>query len=170
MPFGVKNSISWARSALLHGIYCILQICDYALKQRICRENCKYAFDDNFHGHFCPRRKAAKFCYPARGWPVSMIYLLQYIGGAFFVTYAPTDKAILGSRMDWRGPVPYGFREREKEFPTLTVDRIWSGRWTAPWWWCCKSCQRCWWQHSNSLEKKKSKITNAGCRNTHTKK
>ena len=69
--------------------------------------------------------------------------------------YAPTDKAILGSRMDWRGPVPSGFREREKEFPTLTVDRIWSGRWTAPWWWCCKSCQRCWWQHSNSLEEKK---------------
>ena len=23
MPFWVKNSVSWARSALLHGIYCI---------------------------------------------------------------------------------------------------------------------------------------------------
>ena len=43
----------------------ILQICDYAQKWRICRENCKYAFDENFHGHFCPRRKAAKFCHPA---------------------------------------------------------------------------------------------------------
>ena len=42
-----------------------LQICDYAQKRRIRRENCKYAFDGNFHGHFCPRRKAAKFCYPA---------------------------------------------------------------------------------------------------------
>ena len=34
----------------------ILQICDYAQKRRICRENCKYAFDESFHGHFCPRR------------------------------------------------------------------------------------------------------------------
>ena len=33
-----------------------LQICDNAQKRRICRENCKYAFDENFHGHFCPRR------------------------------------------------------------------------------------------------------------------
>ena len=31
-----------------------LQICDYAQKQRICRENCKYVFDENIHGHFCP--------------------------------------------------------------------------------------------------------------------
>ena len=34
--FGSKNSVSWARSALLHGIYCIfqliLQICEYATK------------------------------------------------------------------------------------------------------------------------------------------
>ena len=41
-----------------------LQICDYAQKRRICRENCKYALDKNFHGHFCPPRKAAKFCHP----------------------------------------------------------------------------------------------------------
>ena len=41
-----------------------LQICDYAQKRCICRENCKYAFDENFYGHFCPRRKAANFCHP----------------------------------------------------------------------------------------------------------
>ena len=41
-----------------------LQICDCAQKRRICRENCKYALDENFHGHFCPPRKAAKFCHP----------------------------------------------------------------------------------------------------------
>ena len=41
-----------------------LKICDYAQKQRICRENCKYALDENFHDHFCSRRKAAKFCHP----------------------------------------------------------------------------------------------------------
>ena len=42
----------------------ILHICDYAQKRRICRENCKYALDENVHDHFCPRRKAAKFCHP----------------------------------------------------------------------------------------------------------
>ena len=42
----------------------ILQICDYAQKRRILRENCKYAFDEKFHGHFCSRRKPAKFCHP----------------------------------------------------------------------------------------------------------
>ena len=41
-----------------------LRICDYAQKRRICRKNCNYAFDENFHGHFCPPRKAAKFCHP----------------------------------------------------------------------------------------------------------
>ena len=41
-----------------------LPICDYTQKRRICRENCKYELDNNFHGHFCPRRKAAKFCHP----------------------------------------------------------------------------------------------------------
>ena len=45
-----------------------LQICDYAQKRRICRENCNFAFDENFHGHFCPRRKAAKFCHPVQIW------------------------------------------------------------------------------------------------------
>ena len=42
----------------------ILQICDYAQKRRIWRENCKYALHKNFHCHFCSRRKAAKFCHP----------------------------------------------------------------------------------------------------------
>ena len=42
----------------------ILQICDYAQKRRICRDNSKYALDENFHGNFCPRRKAANFCHP----------------------------------------------------------------------------------------------------------
>ena len=42
----------------------ILQICNYAQKRRIWRENCKYALDENFHCHFCSRRKAAKLCHP----------------------------------------------------------------------------------------------------------
>ena len=41
-----------------------LQICNYAQKQRICCENCKYGLDENFHGHFCPQQKAANFCHP----------------------------------------------------------------------------------------------------------
>ena len=40
-----------------------LQNCNYVQKRRICRKNSKYAPDDNFCGHFCPRRKAAKFCH-----------------------------------------------------------------------------------------------------------
>ena len=43
-----------------------LQICNDAQKRRICRENCKYALDENLCGHFCPRKKAANFCHPAR--------------------------------------------------------------------------------------------------------
>ena len=41
-----------------------LQICNYAQKRRICRGNSKYALDDFFCEHFCPRRKAANFCHP----------------------------------------------------------------------------------------------------------
>merc|ERR1712227_1020090 len=40
------------------------KILDYAQKRRICCENCKYALDERFHGHFCPRRKPAKSCHP----------------------------------------------------------------------------------------------------------
>ena len=43
VPFWVKNSVSWARSALLHGIYCILywvKLANLQLpkKRRICRK------------------------------------------------------------------------------------------------------------------------------------
>ena len=44
-----------------------LQICSYAQKRRICRENSKYAHDESFCGQFCLRRKAANFCHPAKG-------------------------------------------------------------------------------------------------------
>ena len=40
------------------------QIYNYAPKRRICRENSKYAPDEIYCGHFCPRRKAANFCHP----------------------------------------------------------------------------------------------------------
>ena len=41
-----------------------LQICDYAQKRRICRENCNYALDENFHGHFCPPTKGCQVLPP----------------------------------------------------------------------------------------------------------
>ena len=41
-----------------------LQICNYAQKRRTCREKSKYALDERFYGHFCPRWKAANFCHP----------------------------------------------------------------------------------------------------------
>ena len=43
-----------------------LEIYKYEQKQRICRENSKYASGEMFSGHICPRRKAANFCHPAR--------------------------------------------------------------------------------------------------------
>ena len=64
--FGQKKSAFWGQTVFLgqevhyYMVYIAyfaelnLQICDYAPKRRICRENCKYALDDNFHGHFCP--------------------------------------------------------------------------------------------------------------------
>ena len=55
----------------------ILQICDYAQKRRIWHENCKYALDENFHCHFCSRRKAAKFCHPGIGQNSDLIVQLQ---------------------------------------------------------------------------------------------
>ena len=40
-------------------------ICKYAQKQRICRENSKYALDENFMAIFAlAERKAANFCHP----------------------------------------------------------------------------------------------------------
>ena len=72
VPFWVKNSaVLLGQEVHYYMVYIAyftelnLQICDYAQKRRICRENCKYVLDENFHGHFCPRRKAAKFCHPA---------------------------------------------------------------------------------------------------------
>ena len=41
-----------------------LQICDYAQKRRICRENCKYALDERFHGHFPSDERLPSFATP----------------------------------------------------------------------------------------------------------
>ena len=41
-----------------------LQIYDYAQKRRICRENCKYAFDKNFHGFFLTPTKRCQVLPP----------------------------------------------------------------------------------------------------------
>ena len=44
-----------------------LQICDYGQKQCICRENCKYAFDENFHDHFCPDERLPSSAIMSKG-------------------------------------------------------------------------------------------------------
>ena len=54
------------------------KIWDYAQKQHICRENCKYALDERFHGHFCPRRKPAKSCHPDLHWNVLISVVLFF--------------------------------------------------------------------------------------------
>ena len=64
---------SWYRVKVLsYHLYCISYCAKFAnLQLRICRENSKYALDESFYGHFCPRRKAANFCHPD--------YISQYI-------------------------------------------------------------------------------------------
>ena len=53
-----------------------LQICNYAQRRRICRENSKY--EPDFCGHFYPYRKATNFCRPdERNWPTSLEYHLD---------------------------------------------------------------------------------------------
>ena len=64
MLFLVKNSVSWAKNALIYGMYCILyevQCANLQLrtKRRICRKNGKNVFGEGYYGHFCPRREAA---------------------------------------------------------------------------------------------------------------
>ena len=86
----VLKSISWGRSALLHGTYCIswikFAICNYAQKRRKC-ENTKYAPDEKFCGHFCPRRKAASFCQPDVN-----IYSVQTVHWKYHAGHQPTTK------------------------------------------------------------------------------
>ena len=50
--FWDNNSVSWY---ILHVIF--NRIRKFAITR-------KYAPDENFWGHFCPRRKAANFCHP----------------------------------------------------------------------------------------------------------
>ena len=45
-------------------IYVLHIILNKIRKFAITRKNSKYAPDENFWGHFCPRRKAANFCHP----------------------------------------------------------------------------------------------------------
>ena len=50
---------------LSYHLYCISYCAKFAnLQLRICRENSKYALDESFYGHFCPRRKAGNFFQP----------------------------------------------------------------------------------------------------------
>ena len=82
MPFWVKtvllgHEVHYYMVNIAYFTELNCQICDYAQKQRICRENCKHALDKNFHGHFCSQRKAAKFCHPAAKRDEIFVFLLM---------------------------------------------------------------------------------------------
>ena len=74
-----KNSVSWARSALFH-IYIVyqdklnFQMCKYAQKQQICRENSKYAPDGNCVSIFAFAERL-----PTSATLVWIIYLLEFV-------------------------------------------------------------------------------------------
>ena len=68
VPFWVTNSVSLARIALLHGIYYILSWVDFANIWLRPKTTHLYTINENFHSHFCLRRKAANFCHPAVLW------------------------------------------------------------------------------------------------------
>ena len=74
--FLVKKRISWARSALLHGILYIAYYTafNYTQKRRICRKNSKYESDESFCGQFCARWKAANFCHPGLDETIPFIF------------------------------------------------------------------------------------------------
>ena len=63
--FGSKTVIFCARNALWHGMYCILYWVKFAIMRKNVAYVAKIVIDENFYGHFCPRQKAANFCYPA---------------------------------------------------------------------------------------------------------
>ena len=52
--------------------------CNYASKRCFCCENNKYVADENFCGHFCPRRKAANFCHPAGYYPPPVHFKISW--------------------------------------------------------------------------------------------
>ena len=88
----LQKNLSCAGWQKLHGstvayfTELILQICDYAQKRRIWRENCKYALDEDFHFRFCSRWKAAKFCHPA---PVPRVLVNQFnVFSIFLIVYS----------------------------------------------------------------------------------
>ena len=79
-----------------------LQLCNYAQKRRICRENS----NENFYGHFCFRRKA-NFCHSVNKefrnshatlrhkpkWPLNWLYFVRKVQD--FVLHHPMRKHLL---------------------------------------------------------------------------
>ena len=66
---GLRRKI-WSWTKMLCPNICYF-VANYALFGNLWEKKCffwvkdiKYAFDEKFYGHFCPRQKAAKFCHP----------------------------------------------------------------------------------------------------------
>ena len=78
-----------------------LQICDYAQKQCICRENCKYALDENFHGHFCPPTKGCQVLPPCWGGFVNNMRPSNYpIFSLMMMMIMMNDDVVSGNHID----------------------------------------------------------------------
>ena len=77
---GRKCTITWY---ILHIIvyWVIFANLQLGAKGRICRENSKYALDENFYGHFCPRRKAANFWHLGSPWYIFVIGVMSIVNG-----------------------------------------------------------------------------------------
>ena len=81
---------------------------DYTQKWRICRENSKYALDENFHGHFCFRWKAANFLKLENIWNGSFHHILQITARRHFLIWNFPSKLFTfwSSRFDKTGNSP----------------------------------------------------------------
>ena len=93
-----------------------LQICDYAQKWHVCRENCKYALDENFHGHFCFERLPSSATlinwYPT--WPWNSLFLSNNLWKGLIVPTTVT-MAVFNWTLLWPLFPIAGYRRAIKE-------------------------------------------------------
>ena len=105
--FWVINNVSWARCALIHGVFIAfytesnLQNSNYAQKRCICRENSQQAPDENFYGHLCPRRKAVNFCQPVSIQTSPQIWMKRLIS-KFQATATTAEPHFFQINSGWR--------------------------------------------------------------------
>ena len=137
-----RNSVSWARSALLHGTYCIscwIKFANLQLCAKITHLSRKYAPDGNFCGHFCPCRKAATSATLPVGrsfWTVrhsclSLIWESVHFAKTSVDCLSVTQHDFLSTlpeslRLDWRWRVSHesGFSHWQIHLLNLTMTKL----------------------------------------------